>query len=373
MTTGTAGQVEVEHLHRYFLARNLVRGMEVLDIAAGEGYGSALLAQTAKSVTGVEIDPQAVAHAAANYQSPSLRFLQGSAQAIPIDSQSVDAVVSFETVEHFYDQEKFLSEVRRVLRPEGLLIISSPNRDVYSAPGSPPNPHHIRELTLDEFKDLLSQQFRHVKILGQRPIVGSVVVREGGGGEDSDLSTFDRRAEDTFECSSGFDRALYYIALASNVEIPRLPESFYFDLTRIDDILHVPALQSALAGRNQEVAQLADELLQIKTAVANLASERDSALSALAAAQFAKLSDDRRGMELATEVRKVLRQPWRPLAQRSLYYLFSALAAPLPGRLGGFFERQAKQRSPRRLEALVRDADSEKERLHATPLPASPV
>ena len=398
----------------------------MLDVASGEGYGSALLAQTARSVSAVEIDSRTVEHAAANYQSENLRFLLGSAQAIPIDSQSVDAVVSFETIEHFYEQEKFLSEIRRVLRPDGLLIISSPNRDTYSAPGAPPNPHHVRELTRNEFKQALSHRFRHVKILGQRPIVGSVVIRDEVDAEGGSFLTFDRRAEDLFECASGFDRPLYYIALATDAELSKLPESVYFDLKSIDDIAHVPALQSALTGRDREIAQLVDELSRVKAerdgaaarlrelevalalaktarlteleavraaaqadltrvielevaliaaqartarlakleaALARLTSERNSALAALDAdkADFARLNT--LCQELATEVRKVLRQPWRPLAQRCLHLLFSAPAAP--GRIGKFFARQAAQRTPGRLEGLVREADAETGRLTA--------
>ena len=70
-TTATYGQVEIEHLHRYFLARDLCRGLDVMDVASGEGYGTALLAQTARSVIGVEISEEAVAHATSSYKSPN--------------------------------------------------------------------------------------------------------------------------------------------------------------------------------------------------------------------------------------------------------------------------------------------------------------
>src|SRR5437868_10245932 len=94
LTTAAGGQVEVEHLHRYFLARELCRGLDVLDVASGEGYGTVLLAQTAKSAVGVELAPDAARHAAANYRVPNLRFLEGDARALPLPDASVDAVVS---------------------------------------------------------------------------------------------------------------------------------------------------------------------------------------------------------------------------------------------------------------------------------------
>src|SRR5262245_4583182 len=108
LTTAAGGQVEVEHLHRYFLARELCRGLDVLDIASGEGYGAALLAQTARSVVGVELSATSIMHAAAAYSAPNLRFVQGDARFIPLQDASVDIVVSFETIEHFHEHDTFL-------------------------------------------------------------------------------------------------------------------------------------------------------------------------------------------------------------------------------------------------------------------------
>src|ERR1051325_4300232 len=87
----------VMHWHRYAFAAGLCRGKDVLDIASGEGYGSNLMSGAAKSVTGVDISAEAVAHANAKYNSPTLRFLQGSAAEIPLEDASVDVAVSFET------------------------------------------------------------------------------------------------------------------------------------------------------------------------------------------------------------------------------------------------------------------------------------
>ena len=180
LTTGAGLQVEVEHIHRYLLARNLCRGLDVLDIASGEGYGSAFLAQTAKSVVGVELDLMSVEHAQQSYASTAtnLSFLQGDARKLPLPDASVDIVVSFETIEHFYDHDLFLAEVRRVLRPGGRFVVSSPERDVYSPAAQSPNPYHVRELTRFEFSSLLRQQFQHVTLLGQRPMLGSALVAE---------------------------------------------------------------------------------------------------------------------------------------------------------------------------------------------------
>ena len=102
----------------------------VLDIASGEGYGSALLASGATRVTGVDIDPQTVQGATQKYSSnnSNLEFKQGSADNIPLHSGLFDVVVSFETIEHHDNHVEMMREIKRVLKLGGLLIISSPDK-----------------------------------------------------------------------------------------------------------------------------------------------------------------------------------------------------------------------------------------------------
>lgn len=127
-----AGEIRQEHLHRYAWASDVVAGKDVLDIACGEGYGSAMLAAKAKSVIGIDVSDEAVAHATRTYVAGNLRFAAGDAADIPLPDDCVDVVVSFETIEHLERQDEMLSQVRRVLRADGVLVISSPNRKVYS-------------------------------------------------------------------------------------------------------------------------------------------------------------------------------------------------------------------------------------------------
>lgn len=244
MVTGVGGAIEMEHLHRYFLARDLCRGRDVLDVAAGEGYGSALLAQTASSVTGVELDPTAVAYAAGAYVRANLRFLSGSATALPLDAASVDVVVSFETLEHFFDHDLFLSEVRRVLRPGGLLVLSTPDAATYSGPGSTPNPFHVRELTHGQFADVLKASFVHVALLRQRVMVGSAIVAEDAGMASAPM-IYEQRGPMVFEAHRHLPRAPYLIALASDAEAS-LPASSLFIQTD-DPNAPLVAVQAELA------------------------------------------------------------------------------------------------------------------------------
>ena len=291
LTSATAGQVEIEHLHRYFFARDLCRGLDVLDVAAGEGYGTVLLAQVARSVVGVEISAEAVEHAAKVYRGLNFSFLQGDARRLPLDDASVDAVVSFETIEHFYEHDQFLAEVRRVLRTGGRFIVSSPERDVYSPSGSCANPFHIRELTRAEFSMLLHGSFAHVRLLGQRPVLGSVLVSDGGG--PGRTLVFEKRGPRHFEASSGLPRPVYFVAVASDQPVSNVPDSFYIDTAEIGPVLAIAGAAeatavelSALRGRLNAAESAWAQL--VLTAQADAAAARAEATVAKADAASAR-------------------------------------------------------------------------------------
>src|SRR2546421_2318665 len=150
-----AGDIAHEHLHRYALAARLAADKVVLDVASGEGYGSALLARTARAVIGVDIDPAAVAHAGQAYPRSNLTFRVGTCWGLPVPDGSVDLVVSFETLEHHDRHVEMMVEVRRVLRPDGAFICSTPDRVAYSDLPGYKNPYHVRELTAAQFDELL--------------------------------------------------------------------------------------------------------------------------------------------------------------------------------------------------------------------------
>lgn len=153
-----------EHIERYRFAKDFVRGKRVLDIACGEGYGSAALARAgAVSVIGVDISPEICQHVREKY---GLDVLIGDAQAIPLPERSVDLIISFETIEHVDSPATFIAECSRVLSPDGMLIVSTPNRPVYSANGRQ-NPFHRVELDAEEFVALLHTRFRSVQLYTQ--------------------------------------------------------------------------------------------------------------------------------------------------------------------------------------------------------------
>src|SRR6185295_1513704 len=131
-------------------ARPLVAGRRVLDLGSGEGFGAALLAQTAAAVTGVDIDERTVAHARANYAG--VDFHVGSATDLSaFADDAFEAVVAFEMIEHVAEHEQVLAEIARVLAPGGLLVMSTPERRAYTDERDFHNPFHVRELTQAEF------------------------------------------------------------------------------------------------------------------------------------------------------------------------------------------------------------------------------
>lgn len=167
----------VEHLHRYALSTELIKDKIVLDIACGEGYGSNILAKKAKYVFGIDISPEAIEHSSRKYRKENLKYIEGSALSIPLENNSVDVVVSFETLEHLTQQDEMLQEFRRVLKEDGLLIISTPEKENYSKT-DPFNPYHLKELSLKEFQDLLAKYFNYVKIAHQKFMFSSFLYGE---------------------------------------------------------------------------------------------------------------------------------------------------------------------------------------------------
>lgn len=268
-TSAIEGQIEFEHIHRYLMARDLCRGKDVADIASGEGYGAALLSQVAKSVIGVEIDHGSVAHATQSYPYPNLKFVQGDARKLPIPSASIDIVVSFETLEHFFEHDEFLSEVVRILRPDGSLLISTPDRDVYSPSGRPANPFHVHELSRPEFLELLDRHFSEVKVFRQRPLLGSVIAAEQSRG--ANLITYEKRGDDHLEQSSGVPRALYSIIYAGKSSLlqSEVASSIYIDTDRVD----LPALQVAEARAEAAAARAEVAVARGETVTAQLQYE----------------------------------------------------------------------------------------------------
>jgi SAM-dependent methyltransferase len=170
-------EIWYEHWHRYAWARGFAQGGRVLDAACGEGYGSALLADVAASVVGVDISDVAVAHARARYRDrANLSYLQADATALDaLPDASFDLIVSFETLEHVEAQEALVAGFARLLAPGGVLLLSSPDKETYSDARGYRNEHHVRELYRGELEALLARHFGAVRLFAHKLLFQSAI------------------------------------------------------------------------------------------------------------------------------------------------------------------------------------------------------
>jgi len=209
-----SGEIRYEHMHRYSWAQSLCSGKAVLDIACGEGYGSALLARVAQSVIGVDISQDAVDHASRKYSGhANLRFAQGRATHIPAHDASFDVVVSFETLEHLAEQEQMLAELRRVLKPTGALVISSPNKKVYSDDRNYVNEFHVKELYFDELEQLLRRHFGATRYFGQRFLTASALLPLDKPAAQYDALLMEK--DQALALTSPFEQNMYFVAVCA--------------------------------------------------------------------------------------------------------------------------------------------------------------
>jgi SAM-dependent methyltransferase len=144
------------HEAAYGFAAPVVAGRTVVEVGCGEGYGAAALAGSARQVVGVDYDAVTVAHAARAYAD--VQFVRANLAALPIPTGSVDVVTTLQVIEHVWDHGEFIRECRRVLRANGTLLVTTPNRLTFS-PGldTPVNPFHTREFTALELTQLLTR------------------------------------------------------------------------------------------------------------------------------------------------------------------------------------------------------------------------
>ena len=212
-----------EHWHRYHWISPWVKNKTVADLACGEGYGSALLAQSAKQVTGIDIDAKTIETAQLKYKSnQNLNLISADVLHTPLSGDSVDVVVSFETLEHLTAHQQLLSEFKRILKDNGILVLSTPDKDVYSG-SEHHNKYHVKELDTLAFKTLVSGQFKHVLFFGQQFQTSSLIA-------PLELSTEQKTVNSSF-LEQGYEhrkannrnRPTYLIAIASDCESALAP------------------------------------------------------------------------------------------------------------------------------------------------------
>jgi GT2 family glycosyltransferase/SAM-dependent methyltransferase len=256
----------------------------VLDVASGEGHGAAMLSRVARSVTGVLLDPEAVRHARHNYYFSNLNFLVGGCAELPVPDASVDLVTSFETIEHHDLYELMMREVKRVLKPGGILIISSPNRLVYSDERNYGNPSGVKELHYDGFRELLGRHFKHQRLYGQRLAAGSFVFPLQGPDEDT-LRAYSGDREHLSQQMCRLPAPAHFVAVCSDAVLPEQPtiSSFYID-PKNDLLEHLQVEKQRLFEQMRKSA--------------DASSEREQSYEAQIESVRAELSAAREGYEL---------------------------------------------------------------------------
>ncbi|MFA5318536.1 MAG: class I SAM-dependent methyltransferase [Patescibacteria group bacterium] len=196
-----------EHLIRYELAKKFVKDKTVLDIACGSGYGTKILAEAgAREIKGMDISEEAITSARNNYGYENIKYSVGNAEAIALDDKIIDVAVSFETIEHLKNYDKFLAELARVLKDDGLAVISTPNKDLSRGR----NPFHIKEFNRKEFTEAIKRYFPYCFILEQ--VNGlATCIKAPAGAEKGGYA-------DKVILNSG-DGPVYFIAVCSRQEI----------------------------------------------------------------------------------------------------------------------------------------------------------
>jgi SAM-dependent methyltransferase len=256
------GQVEVdlwaEHAARYAFAARFARDKRVLDLGCGTGYGTAALAEVARECTGIDNAPEAIEYASTHYSGAA--FLLQPATQLPFAGGSFDLITAFELIEHLPDWPRMLTEARRVLDPNGLLMVSTPNKIYYAeARGEAgPNPYHAHEFEYEEFRTALNGVFPHVRILLQDRLEAFAFYQGGDARTEACLAAARRDPQ----------AANFFVALCSSAPIPPLP-AFVF----------VPEAANLLRQRERHIRLLEAELAQVRAWLEQTTSARDQLLA----------------------------------------------------------------------------------------------
>lgn len=256
------GQVDpdlwAEHVSRYAFAVRWASGARVLDLGCGAGYGTAELAGRARSAIGIDLAPAAVSHSKSAYPLPNISFVPASVTAVPFRAGSFDLITAFEVIEHLDDWRALLSEGRRLLRPNGIFLVSTPNKEYYtdSRGASGPNPFHTHEFEFDEFRSVLGEFFPHCTILVQNHLEAFAFYEQSGSSSSRDTSSIEGRMDGVRGTPQ---EAHFFLAVCSLEEKPQMP-NFLF-VHQGSNVLrerekHIESLQRELREAREQFAAL---------------------------------------------------------------------------------------------------------------------
>ena len=217
-----------EHSLRYLFASQFVKSKTVLDAACGTGYGASMMLDAgAKKVVGIDNSAEAIEYCKKNYKKDNLEFKTEECEKINLDVP-FDIVVSFETIEHLKNQSHFVSEVKRLLKDDGVFIVSTPNKETYPAG----NPYHFREFTESEFKSFLGKYFSNVTIFYQYYPPSMAICKPMDVMDDLKINFFDVTKFKIDVLNEEFNlnntTGLFFIAICSNSAVENIDNKLYF-------------------------------------------------------------------------------------------------------------------------------------------------
>ena len=200
-----------EHWGRYLFAAQFIKDKIILDVACGSGYGSNYLAKRgAKKVIGLDYSKEAVDYAQENFSYKNLKFIFGDAHELPFKDAYFDIIVGFEMIEHLIDPRRFFKEVKRVLKKDGIFLISTPNEENYPEG----NHFHVREFLEEDLKNLFAEYFKFDKFFYQKHIASAVIIDDNTMPKEDFVDPISIR---THKLSSfNTSQAEYFLILASD-------------------------------------------------------------------------------------------------------------------------------------------------------------
>jgi len=155
------------HTKAYEQAAKLAKDKTVLDIGCNIGYGSKIISEFCSEIIGVDVSRKAISTAESLYGQSGVTFQTIDGKRLPFDDSKFDLIVSFQVIEHLVDYEDYMSEIKRVLSPQGLVMFTTPNALIRLDPGMKPwNPFHVREFSGSKLKSLLANFFTEVNVYG---------------------------------------------------------------------------------------------------------------------------------------------------------------------------------------------------------------
>lgn len=209
-----------DHLTRYRFAERYVRGKTAIDLGCGAGYGTNSLAKVAQNILGVDLSTEAIVHAAERYQAPNLRYEVGNVVGLPYEDGSFQVAVSFEVIEHLEHPEALVLEAKRLLKKDGVFVVSTPNKQIYSNSRNRVNLYHLKEMYPLEFQKLLELNFQHVQLYWQGALAGSVITPDPGELPKDGQATLESAQfslpDPVFD--DRFPTTLYVVAVCTNGE-----------------------------------------------------------------------------------------------------------------------------------------------------------